>query len=248
MRSPASQMVVLGFLALRQCQYTSALQRFQQARQTFSELQMEKDVIQMDMEIADAYLDLNLLREAAEAYEQATTAFAELGMTYEAGRAADVGERLRVVEAHLAEHGRVHAPGIAAPVQFADPPTGQNHLVAGLELGRRRFLDGAGEIDAGDMRILPHQPPLPEQDHAVLVVQRRILDPYGHLALRQARVVEIFEARHDRAVFLVQHQGAEGAHTDTSIRRSLRAQRSNPGLFPRKPSGLLRRCAPRNDG
>ena len=43
--------------------------------------------------------------------------------------------------------GTMHQPvgldarplGIAAPVQFADPPAGQDHRIAGLELGRRRI-------------------------------------------------------------------------------------------------------------
>jgi hypothetical protein len=59
---------------------------------------------------------------------------------------------------------------VTAPLRLADPPTGQNHRIARLELRRIRPLDGAGEIDAGDMRVITHQPADPLQDHPILVI------------------------------------------------------------------------------
>jgi hypothetical protein len=43
-------------------------------------------------------------------------------------------------------------------LRLANPPAGQDHRIARLELRRFRALDGTGEIDAGDMRVIPHQP------------------------------------------------------------------------------------------
>src|SRR5205814_252593 len=48
---------------------------------------MEADVLQCDLEVADAYLELNLLPEAMEAYERAVAGFGTLGRTYEQARA-----------------------------------------------------------------------------------------------------------------------------------------------------------------
>ena len=62
--------------------------------------------------------------------------------------------------------------GIAAPVRLADPPAGQHHRVAGPVARVRRRLDPAGEVDAGNVRILAHQPGARAEAEAVLVVER----------------------------------------------------------------------------
>src|SRR5436305_13020429 len=62
------------------------------------------------------------------------------------------------------------------------------------------------------MRVGAHEAPLPFQDHAVLVIERRILDRDSDLAGRQPRLVDRFEARHNLAAFLMQHQRSEVAH------------------------------------
>jgi CHAT domain-containing protein len=74
----------VGFLELRRCRYASALQQFNRARQGFEALKMHKDVVQMEMEIANTYLDLNLLADAAGKFELAAATFSELGLRYEA--------------------------------------------------------------------------------------------------------------------------------------------------------------------
>src|SRR5579883_2983335 len=59
--------------------------------------------------------------------------------------------------ARLVESAAGSFTSIAASLRLADAPAGQHDLVAGLELGRVRALDRAGEIDAGDVRVLAHQ-------------------------------------------------------------------------------------------
>lgn len=77
----------LGFLELRQCHYPRALQHYQTARDTFRTLNMDNDVVQMDMEVANVYLDLNLLKEAVAAFQSAAETFERIGLQYEAGLA-----------------------------------------------------------------------------------------------------------------------------------------------------------------
>src|SRR6516165_1290420 len=102
--------------------------------------------------------------------------------------------------------------GIAAPLRLANPPAGQGDGVAWRELGRCRALDGSGEIDAGNVRISPHQPPDALQDHPVLVIEGRTFDSDGDLARRQPLLIDRLDARNDFAAFLVQYQRAEARH------------------------------------
>src|SRR5438270_8011494 len=62
------------------------------------------------------------------------------------------------------------------------------------------------------MRVGAHEAPLPFQDHAVLVIERRILDRDGDLAGRQPRLVDAFEVRHDLAALLMEDESAEITH------------------------------------
>jgi hypothetical protein len=103
------------------------------------------------------------------------------------------------------------SPLTRAPARFTDAPAGQNDGFARLEILVRAFQHRAGEIDAGNMRILPHQPPLPQQDQAVLVVQRRVADRDGDIAFGQLRLIDLLDRRLNLAVLLFQHQGFEHA-------------------------------------
>jgi hypothetical protein len=67
--------------------------------------------------------------------------------------------------------GLAHAPAIA------------DDLVAGLPLRMRGLFDGACEVDPGDHREAPHHRGLAGDGKAILVVQRRPLDPHGDVAV-----------------------------------------------------------------
>src|SRR5260221_13584140 len=62
------------------------------------------------------------------------------------------------------------------------------------------------------MRVAAHQPPLPFEDHAVLVVEGRIFDRDGDVARRQPRIVDRLDARHGPAAFLVEAESSETGH------------------------------------
>ncbi len=87
----------IGSLALFQGQYDRALDYLERSRRRFAALGMPHESAEIDAEIADAYLELNLVREAGELYAQVLPTFAELGMQAErahglmqAGRAAQL--------------------------------------------------------------------------------------------------------------------------------------------------------------
>src|SRR5579862_4273271 len=102
--------------------------------------------------------------------------------------------------------------GIAAPLDFAHPPAGQYNSLAGIERGRIRALDSPGKIDPRDVWIPPYHPTDPLQDHAVLVIEGRILDGDGHLACGKPRLVDVFEARRDPAALIVKNKPAKRSH------------------------------------
>ncbi|HEY0545057.1 MAG TPA: CHAT domain-containing protein [Pyrinomonadaceae bacterium] len=83
----------MGNLALFQGRYDRALDYLERARRKYAEMRMPHESAVSELEIADAYLELNLGPEAAEFYERVTPMFAELSMRAEQALA-------------LAHHGR----------------------------------------------------------------------------------------------------------------------------------------------
>ena len=83
----------IGTLALLQGRYDRALDYLERSRRRYASLGMPHQSATAEQEIADAYLELNLLPEAGEIYERVIPTFAELGMRAEQARA-------------LAHHGR----------------------------------------------------------------------------------------------------------------------------------------------
>jgi CHAT domain-containing protein len=83
----------MGNLALFQGRYDRALDYLERARRKYAEMQMPHESAISELEIADAYLELNLAPEATELYERVTPVFAELSMRAEQALA-------------LAHHGR----------------------------------------------------------------------------------------------------------------------------------------------
>jgi CHAT domain-containing protein len=83
----------IGNLALFQGRYDRALDYLERARRRYSEMGMPHETAISELEIADAYMELNLAPEAAELYERIVPIFGELSMRAEQAVA-------------LAHHGR----------------------------------------------------------------------------------------------------------------------------------------------
>lgn len=83
----------IGTLALYQGYYDRALDFLERSRRKYEELNMPHILAMTEQEIADAYLELNLVPEAIEIYKRVEGRFANLGMHAEEARA-------------LAYHGR----------------------------------------------------------------------------------------------------------------------------------------------
>ncbi len=77
----------LGCLALFQGRFDQALDLLERSRRRYATLAMPHELAIADQEIADAYLELNLVPEAAAIYARITPIFVELGMPAEAARA-----------------------------------------------------------------------------------------------------------------------------------------------------------------
>ena len=92
---------------------------------------------------------------------------------------------------------------------FSDAPTGQDHLVAGFEIARVGRCHGTREIDPRHVRIIAHQPADAAQDHAVLVVQRRIGNGDRDVAFRQIAFVEPTDGGGDFIVDLIENEGVK---------------------------------------
>ena len=77
----------LGCLALFRGQYDRALDRLETARRTYAQLRMPHRSARVELELADAYMELNLAAEAASLAARLTRTFTELGMRAELARA-----------------------------------------------------------------------------------------------------------------------------------------------------------------
>lgn len=77
----------LGCLALFQGHFDQALDYLERSRRRYATLNIPHESAIADQEVADAYLELNLVPEAAAIYAQVTPVFAELGMRAEQARA-----------------------------------------------------------------------------------------------------------------------------------------------------------------
>jgi tetratricopeptide (TPR) repeat protein len=78
----------LGCFALDQCRYDQALDWLERSRRRYTTLEMPYDLASVELELADAYLELNLAPEAAAIYARLVRTFAELGMRAEQARAS----------------------------------------------------------------------------------------------------------------------------------------------------------------
>lgn len=106
----------IGSLALFQGRYDRALDYLERSRRKYAALSMPHQSAVAEMEMADAYLELNLVAEAAETYENVSRTFAELSMRAERARALAqhahalilLGKASRA-HALLAEAGQLYA-------------------------------------------------------------------------------------------------------------------------------------------
>lgn len=93
----------LGCLALFQGRYDRALDYLERSRRRYAALGMAHMAASTELELADAYLELNLAPEAAAIYARVTPTFAELGMRAEQARALAYHGRACLLLGQLAE-------------------------------------------------------------------------------------------------------------------------------------------------
>jgi tetratricopeptide (TPR) repeat protein len=95
----------LGCLALFQGRYDQALDYLERSRHRYAALEMPHQLLLAELELADAYLEVNLLDEAAAIYSRITPTLASLGMRAEYARATSNHGRAAVAAGRL-EEGR----------------------------------------------------------------------------------------------------------------------------------------------
>jgi CHAT domain-containing protein/tetratricopeptide (TPR) repeat protein len=93
----------LGCLELAQGRYDAALDYLEQSRRSYASLDMPHQTLLAELELADAYLDLNMAAEAAARYDQIVPALAALEMRAEQARALGNSARARVALGKLHE-------------------------------------------------------------------------------------------------------------------------------------------------
>jgi len=87
----------IGTLALYQSRYDRALDYLERSRRNYERVGMSHLSAMTEQEIADAYLELNLVPEAAEIYERVTRTFAGLGLRAEEARARAYHARAAII-------------------------------------------------------------------------------------------------------------------------------------------------------
>ncbi len=93
----------IGTFALLQGRYDRALDYLERSRRRYASLGMPHQSSMAEQEIADAYLELNLVPEAAAIYERVIPQFSELGMRAEQARALANNGRAAMLLGRLAE-------------------------------------------------------------------------------------------------------------------------------------------------
>ena len=93
----------IGTLALLQGRYDRALDYLERSRRRYASLGMPHQSASAEQEIADAYLELNLLPEAIAIYERVIPTFAQLGMRAERARALAQNGRASVLLGKVGE-------------------------------------------------------------------------------------------------------------------------------------------------
>ncbi|MCU1267111.1 MAG: repeat-containing protein [Acidobacteria bacterium] len=93
----------IGNFALLQGRYDRAPDYLERSRRRYASLEMPHQSTIAEQEIADAYLELNLVLEAAEIYERIIPTFADLGMRAEQARALACNGRALLLLGRLPE-------------------------------------------------------------------------------------------------------------------------------------------------
>ncbi|HEY6802521.1 MAG TPA: CHAT domain-containing protein [Pyrinomonadaceae bacterium] len=91
----------IGTLALYQGYYDRALDYLERSRRKYAELNLPHVLAMTEQEIADAYLELNLLPEAEAIYERVEKQFSTLGMNAEQARALAYHGRAEIGRHHF---------------------------------------------------------------------------------------------------------------------------------------------------
>lgn len=151
--------VNLGCLALARGDYGRALAELEGARRRYSALELPHKLANAEKELADAYLELNLLPEAADLYERAIPAFEGLGMRAEVGwtnanqgrvllqlgRADEAHERLvRARDVFVAEDNRVGEAMVTLAQAELHLRSGDDAAAADLARRAEELLSNAG--------------------------------------------------------------------------------------------------------
>jgi len=97
----------MGNFALFQGRYDRALDLLERSRRRYDALGMEHQSAVAEVELADAYLELNLSAEAAAVYEKVIPTFAALGMRAEQARALAQGGRAALLLGRSADAHRL---------------------------------------------------------------------------------------------------------------------------------------------
>jgi CHAT domain-containing protein len=97
----------MGNLALFQGRYDRALDLLERSRRRYAALEMPHQSAIAELELADAYLELNLTTEALDIYLRVVPTFAELGMRAEQARALAQGGRAALINGRTREAHRL---------------------------------------------------------------------------------------------------------------------------------------------
>ncbi|HSL46877.1 MAG TPA: CHAT domain-containing protein [Anaerolineales bacterium] len=110
-----------GCLALFQGNYDRALDYLERARRRYAALGSVHNLAIADQEIADAYLELNLVPEAAAIYERVIPIFSDLGMQAELARALAYHARTNMALGRFHEARRLLAEARASYETVGNP-------------------------------------------------------------------------------------------------------------------------------
>ena len=97
----------LGYFSLFQGRYDRALEFLEKARASYAELGMPHESAIAELEMADAYLELNLYSEAAAVYARVIPLFSEIGMSIQHARGLTNFARVQFVDGKAAKSYRL---------------------------------------------------------------------------------------------------------------------------------------------
>jgi CHAT domain-containing protein len=185
----------LSNLYLYESKYDLALKFMERSRQHYEHLEMPNQSAMCELEIADIYLDLNLVPEAVEFYEQAAIRLDELGMQAELARCC-----LGQARALIRQNQRDKANALLDRAEQLYTLEGNAVAIGSARLARAQLLFAEANLREAKAQADMALSAFKESDNLrLLLFARWLMAEIAHASGKTREAIAEFEATLERA-------------------------------------------------